>query len=102
MKTNNHDRTAIGAILVGTAGALALSILFFARAPSPQMRVIEMDTPPEAEAWSLPTVTVGVARRDDDFTPYYEVPVEFTPAMNEGKNIPAWISIPITFEVRQR
>jgi len=26
--------------------------------------------------------------------------IEFTPAMNEGKNIPMWISLPITFEVR--
>ena len=26
--------------------------------------------------------------------------VQFTPAMNEGKNVPMWISLPITFEVR--
>ena len=39
MKRYGHDRTAIGAILLGTAGALALSMLFFARAESPQVPV---------------------------------------------------------------
>ena len=36
MKTNSHDRTAIGAILLGTVGALALATLVFAVARSPQ------------------------------------------------------------------
>lgn len=43
MKTNGHDRTAIGAILVGTGGALALAILFFALARGPQVSVIEIE-----------------------------------------------------------
>ena len=183
MKTNSHDCTAIGAILFGTAGALALSILFFARAQSPHVRVMEMETHPDAEAPVsgtegrkgrtnplLPSspaafIVIYAARPDDNFTPHDVTPrmtnatevgralqraypallrdagiggsvrvwffvdeegvvqeaglreksghapldaaalavteiVEFTPAMNEGKNVPMWISLPITFLVR--
>ena len=43
MKTSSHDRTALGAIFLGTVGALALAALFFARADGPQVRTIETE-----------------------------------------------------------
>ncbi len=75
MKTNSHDRTAIGAILLGTAGALVLAALVFVPMRSNQVHVIEVErfavpVPPAApEAPVTPEGSEGPT-----FTPYHVAP----------------------------
>ena len=61
MKTNSHDRTAIGAILLGTAGALVLATLVLARAQSPQLADALALTPYEVAPRMINESAVGRA-----------------------------------------
>ena len=76
MKIHRHDGTAIGAILLGTMGAVAMAALFFPGGDQQPLRIIEIETPPQSAVPAAPLTPVEpTLGQRPVFTPHSVAPV---------------------------